>query len=83
MTVPDWLQLHGGNLRPGLNENVWTVVIGTNPQYKLTAGPASGQYTCVVTQTNNGKRLDSGVKYPSPQIALQGGLQELRTKLGW
>lgn len=83
MTIPDWLQLRDGTIRQGLNEATWSVVLDGTPQYKLVAAPAAGQFTCVVTQTNNGKRMDAGVKYPSEDTALRGGLQELRTRLGW
>ena len=83
MTPPDWLHIRDGSLRAGLNDRTWLVMLNEQPQYKLLIGPAGGAFTCALTQTNNGKRLDSGVKYPSRDSALRGGLQELRTKLGW
>jgi hypothetical protein len=83
MTVPDWLQTRDGGIRRGLNDATWLVLLNETPHYKLVAAPASGQFTCVVTQTNNGKRLDNGIKYASSDAALRGGLQELKTRLGW
>jgi hypothetical protein len=83
MTTPDWLELREGDLRPGPNDSTFLVMVGGAPLYRLTATPAGGQFTCAVAQTNNGKRLDAGVKYPTKDAALRGGLVELRGKLGW
>ena len=83
MTTPDWLTKREGNLREGPNSSTYMVVLNGHPQYRLVAVPATGKFSCVVTQSNNGKRLDEGVNYPSLNEALQGGLEELRKKLGW
>lgn len=83
MDVPEWLAKRGGTLRQGLNEETRLVVLNGQPQYKLFATTATGQYTCAVIQTVNGKRIDSGKAYPSLNDALTGGLSELREHLGW
>jgi hypothetical protein len=58
-------------------------VLEGKPQYLLTPIPAAGKYTCEVRQTVNGRRLESGATYPSPEAALRGGLEDLRRALGW
>lgn len=83
MTPPEWLLNRNGGLSAGLNERTVLVTLNGHPQYRLVATPARGKFTCVVTQTNNGKRLDAGAEYTSLDHALKGGLDELRTKLGW
>ncbi len=83
MTAPDWLVTRVGGIVPGLNERTWTVTVNGNPLYKMVAVPAKGKFTCAITQTNNGKRIDKGVEYTSLNDALQGGLNELRERLGW
>jgi hypothetical protein len=59
------------------------VMLGNQPQYKLEARPAAGTFTCAVSQTINGRRLDDGATYPTKDAALAGGLEQLREKLGW
>ena len=83
MTAPDWLTLHDGNLTRGLSDDTYLVTLDGHPLYRLEAVPANGQFTCVVTQTNNGKRVDAGAAYPTRDGALAGGADELRAKLGW
>lgn len=82
-TEPDWLKQRGGELKPGIQANLWHVMVAGTPHYKLVITPARGKYTCAVMQAVNGKRLDKGVEYPSADAALQGGLEELRQTLGW
>jgi hypothetical protein len=82
-TAPDWLTRHGGELRPGLSDATWLVLLDGEPQYRLSVAPAKGQFTCAVVQTVNGKRLDKGLEYPDVSAALAGGLEELRQALGW
>ncbi|MFO0850674.1 MAG: hypothetical protein U0871_19270 [Gemmataceae bacterium] len=82
-TAPDWLSLRDGSLKPGIRDHILFVMVGDQPQYKLEARPAAGQFTCAVTQTINGKRVDGGAKYPTRDAALSGGLDELRAALGW
>jgi hypothetical protein len=83
MILPDWLKTHDGGLAKGLNERTWLVTLGGHPQWRLEAVPAKGAFSCSLVQTNNGKRLDGGMPYTSQEAALAGGLDELRTRLGW
>jgi hypothetical protein len=80
---PEWLTGRGGKLRPGVDGKSSVVVVDGKPQYLLTPIPAIGKYSCEVRQTVNGRRLESGGTYPSPEAALQGGLEDLRRALGW
>jgi hypothetical protein len=83
MTTPSWLEQREASVRAGLNAYTHFVLLSGHPFYKLVAVPAQGKFTCVVTQTNNGKRLDNQKSYNSDEEALNGGLEELREKLGW
>ena len=83
MNAPEWLARRDGSVRPGQEASTFLVIVNGEPLYRLFATPASGQFTCVVTQTNNGKRLDGGRLYSTIEAALAGGLEELREKLGW
>lgn len=83
MTIPDWLSRHDGALRTGPNSQTWLVTFNGHPLYRLFATTAKGQFTCAVTQANNGQRVDQGKQYASIDAALSGGLDELREKLGW
>jgi hypothetical protein len=79
---PDWLTRRDATLRSGIG-NVWYVVFDRGPQYSLKVVPAAGKYTCSVTQTNNGKRVDRGSVFATTEEALRGGLEELRQAVGW
>jgi hypothetical protein len=82
--VPDWLALRTGTLKPGVRPETQFVLIGGQPLYKLEARPASGKFTCAVSNTVNGKRLDdASTIYINAQEAFKGGLEQLRAKLGW
>jgi|YNPBryunderm2012_1023409.scaffolds.fasta_scaffold37187_1 hypothetical protein len=81
--VPEWLKRRDGTLKPGLRETILFVMLAGQPQYKLELRPAKGQFTCEITQTINGKRLDDGTIYPDPDAAFAGGLEQLRRSLGW
>ena len=83
MTTPDWLTRHDGSLRVAPDGRTWHVFIDGAPHYKLVPSPAAGRFTCLVTQTENGKRIDKGQNYPTAGEALRGGLDELRAYLGW
>lgn len=84
MTVPDWLQLRGGVLKPGVRAETTFVMLEGNPLYKLEVRPAAGTFACAVSNTVNGKRLDdTATTYPTAEAALAGGLDQLRNKLGW
>jgi hypothetical protein len=82
--VPDWLALRSGSLKPGVRPETQFVLIGGQPLYKLEVRPASGKFTCAISNTVNGKRLDdSSTIYANALAAFSGGLDQLRTKLGW
>ena len=83
VTTPDWLTRRGVHLQASKDGHSWLVYLGKEPQYLLMAVPVKGQYGCRITQTINGRRLDSGATYPSVEAALNGGLDELRKALGW
>jgi hypothetical protein len=83
VTVPDWLSNHNGDLKASKDGHSWTVVFAAQPQYLLEPLPAKGKYSCRVTQTINGKRLDRGGVWDTREAALEGGLADLRDALGW
>ena len=83
VTTPDWLTQRGVRLLASRDGQSWLVYLGQEPQYLLQAVPVKGQFGCRITQTINGRRLDTGATYPSIEAALQGGLEELRKALGW
>jgi hypothetical protein len=82
-TTPDWLSQRGVRLLPSKDGQSWLVYLGEEPQYLLLAVPVKGQFGCRITQTINGRRLDTGATYASVEAALQGGLEDLRKVLGW
>ena len=81
--TPDWLTLRGGELRRGLDDFNWMLLLDGSPVYRLFITPAKGRFTCVVKQSVNGRRIDKGADYATPAEALAGGLAELRQYLGW
>jgi hypothetical protein len=81
--TPAWLKSREGELRRGLTESVWFVTLDGRPLYKLTIVPVAGRYSCAISATVNGRRLDSGQTAATAAEALQMGLEELRGKLGW
>lgn len=83
ITPPGWLTKRDGALTPGVKEHLLFVLIGGASQYKVEARPAGGKFICAVQQSVNGKRLDDGTTYPTAADALAGGLEQLRTALGW
>ena len=84
MTAPEWLLTRGGALRPGVRPETTYVMLEGNPLYKLDVRPAEGTFACAVSNTVNGKRLDDAkTTYPAAEAALAGGLEQLRTALGW
>ena len=82
-TNPEWLKTRDGTLKPGIRDSILFVMLAGQPQYKLEIRPAKGTFTCEITQTINGKRLDNGSTYPTPDAAFAGGLEQLRAVLGW
>jgi hypothetical protein len=83
VTTPDWLTRRGVELVSSKDGHSWLVYLGKEPQYLLRTVPVKGSLGCQITQTINGRRLDSGTTYPSVDAALNGGLEELRKTLGW
>jgi hypothetical protein len=83
LPTPDWLAQRGGELRPSRMNPAVSVYFAGQLQYVLQAVPAKGKYACRISETINGRRLDPSTLYDTPQAALEGGLAELRTKLGW
>lgn len=83
LEAPEWLKRHGGTVEPLPDGKSWAVIFAGQPQYRLVPTPAEGKYSCQVSQTINGKRLDQKRIYPTADEALRGGLEELRQALGW
>jgi hypothetical protein len=81
--TPDWLQLRGGELRHNQAAHSVSVFFDGQLQYLLVALPAKGKHTCRISETINGRRIESPTVYDSPQAALEGGLNDLRGTLGW
>jgi hypothetical protein len=83
LTLPPWLERHGGKLQRGFREDVWFVEFDHGPQYRLVPAPVGGKYGCSITQTINGKLIPSSGTFPTAAEAIQGGLEDLRKALGW
>jgi hypothetical protein len=83
MSLADWLSAHGAELRPSKDGNSWSIYFGGTLEYVLCLAPAGGKFACRVAQTINGKRLDKGQSFPTPDDAARGGLEDLRAALGW
>jgi hypothetical protein len=83
MTPPDWLVLHGGDLKLASDGSTWHVVLNQQPQYALWTTPVAGKFGFAIRQNNNGRRLECGGTYPTRDEALRGGLEGLREALGW
>lgn len=83
VNAPEWLVKRGGGLTPGPYGDVWFVMLREAPQYKLAPVPVAGKYGCAITQTINGKRIDSTARADTAEAAIQGGLEDLRKALGW
>jgi hypothetical protein len=83
MTAPDWLVLHGGDLKLASDGRTWHVLFQQQPQYAVWSRPLAGKFGSAVRQNNNGRRLESGAGYPSSDEAVRGALEDLRKALGW
>jgi hypothetical protein len=83
VTNPEWLAKHSGELRPSKDRKSYTVYLANEPQYLLQPIPAEGEHACRVSQTINGKRLDRDGTWKTVEEAVHGGLEDLRTALGW
>lgn len=82
--TPDWLRRHGGELRPAVQPDVVEIWVDGQPLYRLEVRPARDQYECAVVDMTNGRRLDNPRSvYATPEQALHGGLEQLRSYLGW
>ena len=83
VTTPDWLARHGGELRPSADGRSYLVYFAGDMQYVVVPLPVKGEFGCRVTQTINGRRLDSGAAHTTFDDAVRGGLEDLRKTLGW
>jgi hypothetical protein len=83
VTTPDWLEQHGARLQASRDGNSWLVFVGSEPQYLLMPTPARGKFSCRISQTINGRRLDGAGTYATAEDAVRGGLEDLRKTLGW
>jgi hypothetical protein len=81
--IPDWLSKHGGHLQPAANGHGVMVYFDNEPQYFIIVRPVAGRFGREVTQTINGKRLESNRIYDTDGEAIRGGLEDLRDALGW
>jgi hypothetical protein len=82
--APDWLAKRDGVITPGIREQIVFIALSGRPQYKLEARPARGKIACIVTQTINGKLIDDATaEYTTQDAAFTGGLERLKSKLGW
>jgi hypothetical protein len=66
MTVPDWLQRHGGSLKPGSNGHTWFVMLSSQPQYTVVERPVGNKYGCFLMHTNSGQPIESSSKAATP-----------------
>ena len=83
LPTPDWLAQRGGELRPGTAGHSWFVAFDGTPQYKLVATPVAGKYGCHITQTINGRHVESAAVAATAEEAARAGLEDLRKALGW
>lgn len=83
LTTPDWFTRHGGTLYEKKTNHAWVVFFDGQPQYVVTPVPVAGKFGCEVMQTINGKRVEGGGTYATPEDAVRGGLEDLRKALGW
>jgi hypothetical protein len=83
VTAPEWLTRHGCRMELASDGHTWFVLLGTKPQYALVPRPVGDKFGCWITQTNNGKPVDTSATAASPQDALKSGLEDLRKALGW
>lgn len=83
VATPEWLAKRGGSLREATDGRSWIVLLDQEPRYRLEPIPAAGKYSCAVTETVNGRRLEGGGTYASVEDAVLGGLEDLRKFVGW
>jgi hypothetical protein len=82
-SAPEWLVKHGGEIQTAAQGAGCMIYFDGQPQYFVLLRPAAGKFGCEVTQTVNGKRLESGATYATADEAVHGGLEDLRKALGW
>ena len=82
VNIPDWLARRCDSMRVG-SDGSWYVFFGAEPQYRLKPIPVAGKFGCEIEQTVNSRRLDGKNTFATADEALKGGLEVLRTKLGW
>jgi hypothetical protein len=83
VTAPDWLTHREGKLVAGGDGRSAAIYFRGEPNYLLKVVPVTGRFGCEVVQTINGRRLERGGPYPSVDDAFRGGLEDLRTAMGW
>jgi len=81
--VPEWLTQRGGTLVHNAVAYSVSVFFAGQLQYVLIAVPAKGKHACRISETINGRRVESATTYDSAEAALAGGLNDLRAVLGW
>jgi hypothetical protein len=83
VTTPEWLQRRAGQVRESTLADIWLVMLKGEPQYRLIPVPAQSKYACDIIETASGKKLGDGQIYATSEEAVRGGLERLRTVLGW
>lgn len=83
MTIPDWLRLREGAVKPGLSPHTRFVFLAGQPMYRLEVKPVGGGFVCEVVQTANGRRINESKICSDETSALAGGLELLKAQLGW
>jgi hypothetical protein len=83
LTTPDWLAQREGELHTSKGNGACAVYFAGQLQYVLVPLPAKGKFTCRISQTINGHRLDNDATFATSEEAVRGGLEQLRAALGW
>jgi hypothetical protein len=83
LTTPQWLAQRGGRFEESTIPGIWLVHLNNDPQYRLIPVPAASKFACDIIQTTGGKKLGNNEIYPTLEDALRGGLEHLRSVLGW
>jgi hypothetical protein len=83
VATPDWLKQRGGEVRTSKDGYSCSVYFAGQLQYVLIPIPAKGQYACRISETINGRRVENPTTYPTVAEAFKGGLENLKTYLGW
>lgn len=83
MKTPDWLAKRDGAIRLGPDGKTWYVAVEGKPLYRLRPTPAKGGFTCLITETVNGRPVVCDVIAPDLNQAVEMGLDQLGSRLGW